>query len=195
MIRVLIIDNSDSFTYNLVEAFRQLNNCTVNVVFLEQLSADQLLDYDAFVLSPGPGLPSERKAMNHIIETIIRLKKPLLGVCLGHQAIVEYYGGTIKQLDRIIHGESSQILNLNDVIYSELPNVIDVGRYHSWAVEKETMPKFLNITSETDDGIIMSFKHDELNVRGVQFHPESILTLYGNKILHNWLTFCVVTDT
>lgn len=192
MIRVLIIDNSDSFTYNLVETFRQLDNCSVNVVYLEQLSVEQMDNYDAFVLSPGPGLPSERKTMNQVIKTIIDAKKPLLGVCLGHQAIVEYYSGSIKQLNRIIHGESSLIHKLDDVIYDNLPRQIEVGRYHSWAVNKDTLPKFLNITSETENGIIMSFKHMDLNVRGVQFHPESILTIHGSKILENWLTFCVV---
>jgi len=191
MIRVLIIDNSDSFTYNLVEVFRQLKICTVCVVYLEQLLPEQLNDFDAFVLSPGPGLPSERNAMNKIIKAIIKSNKPLLGVCLGHQAIVEYYSGSIMQLDRIIHGESSQITFSDDIIFNDLPKQIDVGRYHSWTVDSATMPSFLKITSKTNNGIIMSFRHTELNVRGVQFHPESILTIHGSKILSNWLAFCM----
>lgn len=190
MLRVLIIDNNDSFTYNVVEVIRKLNICSINVVFLEDFSVDGINNYDAFILSPGPGLPAERKSLNEIIKTIIKQRKPLLGVCLGHQAIAEYFKVNLKQLNRIIHGESSLIDITDDVIYKKLPKQIKVGRYHSWVVDKDSMPKCLKVTSNLADGTIMSFCHEKFNVRGVQFHPESILTEFGSDILYNWLVFC-----
>ncbi len=191
MIKVLIIDNNDSFTYNLVEVFRQLPNCSVDVAFLEDIEHKYLLLFDAFVLSPGPGLPSERKALSHTIKDIIELNKPLLGVCLGHQAIAEYFTGKLIQLKRIIHGEASKIKLFEDYLFNDMPKEIEVGRYHSWVVDKDYLPKEFSITSETKSGLIMSVRHKKLNVRGVQFHPESILTKYGNQILANWLAFCL----
>lgn len=191
MIRVLIIDNNDSFTYNLVEVLRQNNPCSVEVCILEDIEVDSLNQYNAFILSPGPGLPEERKQFNSIIAEIIRIRKPLLGVCLGHQAIATYFSGKIKQLDRIIHGESSEIETIDDGLFKALPNTIKVGRYHSWVVDKTSFPTQLKVTATTKDALIMAFRHESLNVRGVQFHPESILTPFGKEILSNWLTFCV----
>lgn len=191
MHRVLIIDNSDSFTHNLLEVFRQLKSCKVEVIYLEDLELGFVYNFDAFVLSPGPGLPNDRKNLNKTIEAIVNSKKPLLGVCLGHQAITQYFSGGIKQLKRIIHGESSNISVFKDELYIDLPSEISVGRYHSWVVDETTFPNELKVTGKTSEGIIMSFCHKNLNIRGVQYHPESILTKEGRKILYNWLNFCV----
>lgn len=191
MSKVLIIDNHDSFTYNLVELFRVIGVKQVDVCFLESIHSVNLSNYSGIVLSPGPGLPKERINFNACIQSVIELGIPLLGVCLGHQAIVEFLGGKLKPLNRIIHGEASRITFKPDVIFNNLAQNFLVGRYHSWVVDAEELPDNLQIIASTSDDLIMAVRHKELNVVGVQFHPESILTECGNEILNNWFVFCV----
>ncbi|MBI9068544.1 MAG: aminodeoxychorismate/anthranilate synthase component II [Salinivirgaceae bacterium] len=186
--RILIIDNNDSFTYNLLELLRKTNLCTVDVILLEEITSKHNFEsFQGIIVSPGPGLPVEKNGLFDVIRAI-EGKIPLLGVCLGHQAIAQYFGASIYQLDRIIHGESSAITKLNDdLLYRNLKDSFQVGRYHSWAISMNNFPKELKATSETDSGILMSFKHQTKNICGLQFHPESILTPQGNKIIENWL--------
>jgi anthranilate synthase component 2 len=188
MLSILLLDNHDSFTYNLVETLRTTNRCMVEVVLLEQAQHISLSTVDGIILSPGPGLPEEKNGLQEFISKVIALKIPLLGVCLGHQAIAGYYGARLKQLDRIIHGEASKVTVLGDTaLYKNLPGTLLVGRYHSWVLEPDSLPAVLEVSTKTEDGLIMSFKHQSMNVRGVQYHPESILTEDGFTILSNWL--------
>ena len=191
MLSILIVDNNDSFTYNLAEVLRQTNLCKVSVCLLENIQKYDLGVYDGVILSPGPGLPDEKQGLFELIDKI-QATKPLFGVCLGHQAIAEYFGATIYQLNTIIHGQpSSIIIDNNHVIFNNMPLRIEVGRYHSWAVYEKTLPNCFEIGAKTDDSIIMSLKHKTKNINAVQFHPESILTPYGKNIIANWLTYCV----
>lgn len=188
---ILIIDNNDSFTYNLVEILRETELCITTVCLLDNIKNIDIDTYDGIILSPGPGLPEEKKGLFEFIDNI-QATKPLLGVCLGHQAIAKYFGAKIYQLNSIIHGESSSInICSNHKIFKNISLKIDVGRYHSWAVTEDSLPQCFEIGSKTDDNIIMSIKHTTKNINSVQFHPESILTPLGVIILENWLTFCV----
>lgn len=191
MLSILIVDNNDSFTYNLVEMLRQTQLCSVEVCLLEKVIGLDMNQFDGIILSPGPGLPHEKKGLFELIESIIDLK-PLLGVCLGHQALAQFFGAKICQLDTIIHGESSELIVINNhVIFTNLPLKIEVGRYHSWIVEEESLPECFEIGTKTKEGIIMSLKHKTKNINTVQFHPESILTPEGIKIVKNWLVYCL----
>ena len=189
---ILIADNNDSFTYNLVELLRETKLCNVTVCLLENIQNVNIDIFDGIILSPGPGLPEEKKGLFEFIDQI-QETKPLLGVCLGHQAIAKYFGAKIYQLNSIIHGEASNIsLNNNHNIFNSLPSQINVGRYHSWAIAENSLPQCFDIGAITNDNIIMSIKHKTLNINSVQFHPESILTPLGKDILKNWLIYCVI---
>jgi len=191
MLSILIVDNNDSFTYNLVELLRQTKMCTVEVCLLQNIELIDLDFFDGFILSPGPGLPKEKSGLFELIE-ILEASKPLLGVCLGHQAIAQYFGAQITQLKTIVHGESSFVtINTNHELFKNLPSTINVGRYHSWVVNSETLPQCFEIGAKTGDGVIMSLKHKTKNINTVQFHPESILTKNGKEIITNWLIYCV----
>ncbi len=191
MKHILLIDHHDSFTYNIVELFRQQKDCTITVKKPEVLQLKELEIYNGIVLSPGAGLPSEQSQMKTFIYEAIKIDKPLLGICLGYQGLVEYFGGQIKLANNICHGEASIINIDNKGIYNGLPTTIQVGRYHSWIADKKTFPKELIINASTTDGTIMGFKHKTLNINGVQYHPESVLTNYGNRIIANWLYYCI----
>jgi anthranilate synthase component 2 len=187
---ILLIDNHDSFTYNLREVFLQTQLCTVDVVLLEDAQTLDLRKYQGIVLSPGPGLPIEKKGLNQRIAVAIKAQIPLLGVCLGHQALAQYFGAQLVQLQRIIHGESAEIFpHGDDNLYTGCTFPLQVGRYHSWILNEATFPIDLQVTSTTSEGLIMSFKHKKLNIHGVQYHPESILTPMGRKLLSNWLKY------
>lgn len=191
MIKVLIIDNNDSFTYNLVEVLRQTKLCTVDVCLLSNLIIEEIVEYQGVILSPGPGLPSERPFLTDVLNHVVG-KVPVLGVCLGHQALMCYFGSQLMPLNNIVHGEASKISFPNsDQIFSEIGDAVMVGRYHSWVVNPVTVTSSLILTSQTSDGLIMSFKHSKFNVRGVQFHPESILTINGKRMLENWIQYCL----
>ncbi len=184
--KVVIIDNYDSFTYNLAHLVKELGaECTVwrN----DQFSLDQLESFDKIILSPGPGIPSEAGLLLKVITTYAGAK-PMLGVCLGHQAIAEAFGGKLTNLKEVYHGVATPCSLLgNDPIFEGLPEKIEVGRYHSWVVDHHDFPDCLEITAESDDGNIMGLKHRSYDIHGIQFHPESVLTPKGKIIVSNWL--------
>ncbi|MGL5894598.1 MAG: anthranilate synthase component II [Bacteroidales bacterium] len=184
---ILLLNNYDSFVYNLRHLLMEIENLEVDVVLNDQITIEQVDIYDAIVLSPGPGIPSEAGVMIDIIKKYAG-KKPIFGVCLGHQAIAEAFGGKIKNLNKPYHGVSSivDIIDNND-IYNNMGKTIEIGRYHSWVVSEQELPNTLKITSRSHDGEIMSISHHSYNVHGVQFHPESILTPQGVTILRNWI--------
>ncbi len=182
---VLVIDNYDSFTYNLVHYLEDLG-CTVTVKRNDQLTLEEVDAFDKIVLSPGPGIPDEAGLLKEIIAKYAPTKS-ILGVCLGQQAIGEVFGGTLINLDEVHHGVATQIKIIKeDPIFAGLPKEIEVGRYHSWVVNPD-LPEVLEATSVDENGQVMSLRHKEYDVCAVQFHPESVLTPEGKKILENWL--------
>ncbi len=187
MINVLIIDNYDSFTYNLVHYFEELD-CNVTVYRNDELDLIDVQPFHKIVLSPGPGLPDQAGLLKAVIKEYAPTKS-ILGVCLGQQAIAEVFGGSLINLESVCHGVSSKvtILEKNDPIFIGLPSEIEVGRYHSWVVNRSNFPDCLSITSVDGQDQIMSLRHKSLNVCAVQFHPESILTPFGKQLLRNWI--------
>lgn len=186
MKRIVIIDNYDSFTYNLAHLVKSLG-ADITVVRNDKFQLPDLEPYDGIILSPGPGVPSEAGLLLEVIKCYAG-KKPMLGVCLGHQAIGEVFGAKLKNLSEVYHGVATPCeIILADRLFNGLPNEIEVGRYHSWVVEKDNFPACLEITSVSNDGEIMSLRHRQYDIRGIQFHPESILTPFGAKIIGNWL--------
>jgi anthranilate synthase component 2 len=184
--KIVIIDNYDSFTYNLAHLVKELG-AEVTVYRNDQFELSQLELFSKIILSPGPGIPSEAGLLLDVIKTYAG-KKPILGVCLGHQAIGEVFGGKLENLSDVFHGVATEGTQFgNDELFSRLPNRITMGRYHSWVVSKEGFPDCLEITAESDEGQIMALKHKTLNIRGIQFHPESVLTPDGRQMLQNWL--------
>ena len=182
---ILVIDNYDSFTFNLVHYLEEMD-CTVTVKRNDQFAMDEVAQYDKVVLSPGPGIPEEAGLLKAVIERYAQTI-PMLGVCLGHQAIAEVFGGTLSNLATVFHGVSSSMKVVqDDPIFDGLPKTFDVGRYHSWVVNKP-LPKGFILLAEEENGQVMAFKHDTYPIYGVQFHPESILTPNGKQILQNWL--------
>ena len=183
---ILVIDNYDSFTFNLVHYLEELN-CEVTVKRNDQFEMDEVAVFDKIVLSPGPGIPDEAGMLKPVIEKYAKTI-PMLGVCLGHQAIAEVFGGTLTNLSTVFHGVSSSMTILReDPIFADLPKSIEVGRYHSWVVDKP-LPKGFIILAEEENGQVMAFKHEKYPLYGVQFHPESVLTPQGKKMLENWVS-------
>ena len=183
--KVVIIDNYDSFTYNLSHLIKELG-AEVTVLRNDQFKLEELEQFNKIVLSPGPGIPSEAGLLLDVIRTYAG-KKPILGVCLGHQAIGEVFGGKLVNLSEVFHGVATPChIVVDDPIFSDLERTITIGRYHSWVVSKEAFPDCLEITAEIDSQI-MALRHKTLNVRGIQFHPESVLTPDGKKMIQNWL--------
>ena len=183
---IVIIDNYDSFTYNLLHLIASLG-ANVTVLKNDNLDLVQLENFDKIVLSPGPGLPEEAGKTMDVIKTYASIK-PILGVCLGHQAIALAYGASLTNLPTVCHGLSTIGLNLgNDPIFKGLPAKVAMGRYHSWVVTRETVCPPLEITALSDDGLVMGIRHKHLKLHGIQFHPESILTPEGKTIVNNWL--------
>ena len=186
MEKILVIDNYDSFTYNLVHYLQDLD-CDVTVKRNDKLSLEDVDAFDKILLSPGPGIPDEAGLLKPIIERYGQ-SKSILGICLGQQAIAEVYGGRIQNLDTVYHGVATSIKRVNEdeVLYQGLPRELEVGRYHSWVVSKE-IPETLEITAVDEQGEIMSLRHRVFDVRAVQYHPESILTPHGKQLLKNWI--------
>ncbi len=186
MKRVLVIDNYDSFTYNLVHYLQDLN-CDVTVMRNDKLQLDEVEKFDKILLSPGPGIPDEAGLLKPIIKKYAPTKS-ILGICLGQQAIAEVFGGSIENLDKVYHGVSTdvELINNDHILYKNIPDKFEVGRYHSWVVSKD-LPEELITTSIDKNGEIMSLKHKDFDVRAVQYHPESILTQHGKQILKNWV--------
>ena len=184
--RIIIIDNYDSFTFNLSHLVKQLGaECTT--VRNDQFRPADLAAYDKIILSPGPGIPSEAGLLLDVIQAYAG-RKPILGVCLGHQAIGESFGGRLENLSDVFHGVQTPIrLTASDYLFEGLPTEIPVGRYHSWVVSREDFPDCLEVTAQSAEGQIMALRHRTLDIRGIQFHPESVLTPDGPSILRNWL--------
>lgn len=186
--KISIIDNYDSFTYNLAHLVKELG-AEVKVYRNDQFEMNDLADTDKIILSPGPGIPSEAGKLLDVIRYYAG-KKPMLGVCLGHQAIGEVFGAKLENLDDVFHGVATEGSQLgNDYIFKGLPERFLMGRYHSWVVSKEDFPDCLEITAQSDEGQIMALKHKKYDIHGIQFHPESVLTPDGRAIVSNWLAF------
>ena len=185
--QVLVIDNYDSFVYNLVHYLEDLD-CEVTVKRNDQLRLEEVAAFDKILLSPGPGIPEEAGLLLEIIKTYAPTKS-MFGVCLGQQAIGEVFGGTLINLDQVFHGvaTSAKQLVADEPLFKDIPTEFEIGRYHSWVVAPENFPEALEITSVDVNGQIMSLRHKEYDVRGVQFHPESVLTPEGKTMIKNWV--------
>lgn len=185
--KILVLDNYDSFTYNLVHYIRELGYTDLEVHRNDKISIEDVGKFDKIVLSPGPGIPDESGILKQVITTY-SASKPILGVCLGHQAIGEVFGATLENRKNVLHGIANEMTVVKeDVIYKNLPEKFNVGRYHSWQIDKNKLGNELVITAVDHEGDIMSIRHKTLDVCGVQFHPESILTEHGKEIMKNWL--------
>ena len=184
--RIVIIDNYDSFTYNLAHLVKSLG-AEVTVLRNDRFALDELAAFDKIILSPGPGIPSEAGQLLDVIRTYAG-RKPMLGVCLGHQAIGEVFGARLENLSDVFHGVATEGVQFGvDPIFRGLPERIVMGRYHSWVVSRESFPDCLEITAVSDEGRIMALRHREFDIHGIQFHPESVLTPDGAVLLRNWL--------
>lgn len=186
--RILVFDNYDSFTYNLVHLVRKVSGAELEVHRNDQITLEKAGEFDRIILSPGPGIPEEAGLLLPLIREYAS-RKPMLGVCLGHQAIGQVFGGKLINLETVYHGVATpcHLRNNQCHLFGGLPETLEVGRYHSWVISREGFPEELEITAEDDNGIIMALQHKKYNVQGVQFHPESILTPCGEQILKNWL--------
>lgn len=184
--RIAIIDNYDSFTYNLSHLAEELG-ADVTVYRNDKFNMEQLEEFDKIILSPGPGIPSEAGKLLDIIGHYAG-KKPILGVCLGHQAIGEFFGGRLCNIGTVYHGVATPVhLTSEDYLFTGLEKDFEVGRYHSWIVDSEMLPDCIEPTSVSDEGYIMSLRHRDYDIRGIQYHPESVLTPCGRTIMDNWL--------
>lgn len=184
--KIIIIDNYDSFTYNLSHLVKEIG-AQVSVIKNDQFKLTDLAPYDKILLSPGPGIPSESGLLLNVIQHYAG-KKPILGVCLGEQAIGQVFGAEINNLYKVYHGIQSLIdIDTEDYLFHDLPDKIQVGRYHSWIVSNKNFPSCLKIIANSPEGYIMAIKHNEYDIRGIQFHPESILTPNGKNIISNWI--------
>lgn len=187
MKKIVVIDNYDSFTYNLVHYLEDLN-CDVTVFRNDEFYIEELKNFDKILLSPGPGIPDEAGLLKEVIKTYAPTKS-ILGICLGQQAIGEVFGGSLTNLEKVYHGVATKVKITvpDEILFKDLADEIEVGRYHSWVVNTIDFPEVLEITSVDENGEIMSLRHKTYDVRGVQYHPESVLTPNGKKILENWL--------
>lgn len=188
MKHVLVIDNHDSFVYNLVQLLRENRHCSFDIVYNDQINFNTLHLYDKILLSPGPGIPEEAGQLLDLIHHC-KYTHSILGVCLGHQAIAMSFGAKLTQLPFPKHGHESELsfVDKNDIIYKYTQQPFKVGRYHSWVVSPESLPPVLQVSSVDEEGNIMSFYHRTLPIHGVQYHPESIITKQGRQLINNWL--------
>ncbi len=188
--KIAILDNYDSFTYNLVHLFEQIENCEVTVYRNDQIDKEELADFDMIVLSPGPGIPDEAGILKEVI-SFYASEKPIFGVCLGLQAIVEVFGGSIQNLTEVFHGVSTPMYTEVDdaLLFQGVENGFEAARYHSWIASEDNFPDSLEITAKDGQGQIMAIRHKDLPIHAVQFHPESILTPSGKTQLENLVRF------
>lgn len=185
--KILVFDNYDSFTYNLVQLIKEQSNAKIEVYRNDEIPLEAVKTYDKILLSPGPGIPSESGLLLPLIKEYAATKS-IFGVCLGQQAIAEAFGGSLTNLSKVYHGIATPIeLTATSILFEGLPKTFNVGRYHSWVVNESDLPTALKITSKDKEGYIMSLEHREYDVKGVQYHPESVLTPEGAKIIANWL--------
>ncbi|WP_312337840.1 aminodeoxychorismate/anthranilate synthase component II [Sphingobacterium sp.] len=185
--KIVVIDNYDSFTYNLVHLLQELGQEYV-VWRNDKFKLEDIEDFDKILLSPGPGIPEEAGLLLDVIRTYAP-HKSILGICLGQQAIAEVFGGTLFNMEKPLHGVATNItvVDESEKLFRDFPKDSKIGRYHSWAVNKDTLPASLKVTAIDENGIIMALTHTEYDVRGMQFHPESVLTTNGKKLIENWL--------
>ena len=185
---ILVLDNYDSFTYNLVHYVKSITDEPVEVFRNDEITVDEVGRFDKIIISPGPGLPKDAGIIEEVIRTYGKAKR-ILGVCLGHQAIAEVFGGSLINLEEVHHGVSTSatVKCKDELMFKGLPEQLEVGRYHSWVVDPATLPEDLEVTSEDDQGVIMSMRHKSLDIKGIQFHPESVLTPHGMEIIRNWI--------
>ncbi|TDB57335.1 anthranilate synthase component II [Arundinibacter roseus] len=185
--KILVLDNYDSFTYNLVYILRELHD-TVEVFRNDKISLEDVAAYDKILLSPGPGIPSEAGIMLDLVKEYAPTKS-ILGICLGHQGIGEVFGGSLENMPDVLHGISDKALvtDPSERLFKGLPSEILVGRYHSWTVVPQSVPDTMTVTAVDAQGRVMGLSHKQFDVRGLQFHPESVLTEYGKEMLQNWL--------
>lgn len=188
MRRILVLDNYDSFTFNLVHLLAKLTDDPVDVFRNDEITIAGAGIYDKIILSPGPGLPGEAGILKSLVETYSH-SKSILGVCLGMQAIAEVFGGSLENMDIVFHGVATPVtvIDKDDTLFCGIPPVFTVGRYHSWKVSERNFPACLKITCRDEYGTIMALSHSSYRVKGVQFHPESILTEFGERVIANWL--------
>ena len=190
--KILVFDNYDSFTYNLVHLVEKILHQKTDVYRNDQIPLEKVKEYDKIILSPGPGIPEETGLLLQLIKEYAS-SKSILGVCLGHQAIGEAFGGKLINLSTVYHGVATPVRigkqesGVNSQLFNGLPDVIEAGRYHSWIVSDENFPDELEVTARDDNNYIMGLQHKKYDVQGVQFHPESVLTPMGEKIMRNWL--------
>jgi para-aminobenzoate synthetase component 2 len=187
--KILVIDNYDSFVFNLVQYLQQLGaECTV--VRNDAVAAAEAANYDGVLISPGPGTPEKAGISIEMIKFCAEHSIPLFGVCLGHQAIGVAFGATVSRAPELLHGKTSLVYHNQEGVLVDLPSPFTATRYHSLCVEKDSVPNTLHITGSTDSGLVMSMEHTTLPIQGVQFHPESVLTEHGHQMLANWLVMC-----
>jgi len=192
-VKILVVDNYDSFVFNLVQYLQQLGaECTV--VRNDEVAANEADKYDGVLISPGPGTPEAAGVSMAMIKHAAEKQKPLLGVCLGHQAIATAFGATVDRAPELLHGKTSQITHEKTGVYQGIPTPFTATRYHSLAIREETLPSELEITGRSETGIVMSVQHKELPIFGVQYHPESVMTEHGHLLLANWLVECGMSD-
>jgi len=186
--KLLIVDNYDSYTYNLVQIVKEHGGFEVSVLKHDIIEIEEVAKYDKIIFSPGPGVPDDYKILKEIIKKY-SVHKSILGICLGHQAIVEAFGGKIYKLEKVYHGIKQQvnIIGTDDYIFAGISAQIEAGLYHSWAVSGEKFPTCIKVTAMSSDNIIMAVSHKEYDLKGLQFHPESYMTAFGEKIIFNWL--------
>ena len=185
--KILVVDNYDSFTYNLVEVIWQDQpDVDIDVFRNDRIDMKKVHQYDKILLSPGPGIPKDAGLMPRIISDFSG-QKPILGICLGHQAIGEHFGAQLRNIHPVQHGIQSQLQVDEHYLFDGIPRSVDIGRYHSWVVDDEGLPDCLEVKARTDDGQIMALVHKELNICGLQFHPESVMSKHGGKMLSNWI--------
>jgi len=189
MTKILVVDNYDSFVFNLVQYLQQLG-AEVLVKRNDEVNAESLNGFDGVLLSPGPGTPEDAGACIEIVNSAIGKQKPLLGVCLGHQAIGAALGGKVSRAPELLHGKTSQVQHKNEGVFKDLKSPFRATRYHSLAIETPSVPKELLVTATTESGVIMGVKHKTAPIEGVQSHPESVLTEGGHRLLANWLETC-----
>lgn len=185
--KILVFDNYDSFTYNLVHLVEKITNQKVTVVRNDQITLEEVSEYDKIILSPGPGIPSEAGLLLPLIKQYAA-SKSILGVCLGHQAIGEAFGATLENLTTVYHGVATPIkIDNTNYLFNGLEDSVEVGRYHSWVIASKDLPNELKVTATDENGLIMAIEHTVYDVCGVQFHPESVLTPSGEMVIKNWL--------
>ncbi|MCP3927497.1 MAG: aminodeoxychorismate/anthranilate synthase component II [Bacteroidetes bacterium] len=190
--KLLVLDNYDSFTYNLVQYIQEILETKVDVFRNDAISLDEVENFDVIVLSPGPGVPSEAGIMPELINKYAP-HKTIFGVCLGHQAIGEAFGGTLINLEKVYHGVETpiQVTDKEEILFKDIPEVFNAGRYHSWSVSNDNFPDCFKVTAVDEIGEIMAMRHTEYDVCGLQFHPESVMTEFGWHILKNYLDACL----